>query len=62
MTGDFTKNNPYLGLNNFKLGFKPQTYEFIGEYDYIFNEKAYKKLAKKGILAKEFNHNKKKGN
>lgn len=42
MTGDFTKENPYYGLNKFKLGFKPHLYEFIGEYDLIINEKNIK--------------------
>lgn len=55
MTGDFSTNNPYYGLNQFKLGFKPHIYEFIGEFDLIFNEHAYHNLIKKGLLAKEFN-------
>jgi len=55
LTGDFTKNNPYNGLNEFKLGFKPKVYEFIGEYDLIINELNYKKLSRLGLLAKEFN-------
>lgn len=55
MTGDFTNHNPYLGLNQFKLGFKPHIYEFIGEFDLILNEHAYRTLIKKGLLAKEFN-------
>ncbi len=55
MTGDFTKENPYYGLNKFKLGFKPNIYEFIGEYDLIINEKKYKKLLADGTLAKIFN-------
>ena len=55
MTGDFTPNNPYHGLNQFKLGFKPHIYEFIGEFDLILNEHAYRNLMKKGLLAKEFN-------
>jgi len=55
LTGDFTKENPYYGLNQFKLGFKPKIYEFIGEFDLIINEKKYSKLAHLGILAKEFN-------
>lgn len=61
MTGDFTNNNPYKGLNDFKLGFKPHIYEFIGEFDFILNEHAYRNLIKKGLLAKEFNK-KTKGN
>lgn len=55
MTGDFSTNNSYYGLNQFKLGFKPHIYEFIGEFDLIFNEHAYHNLIKKGLLAKEFN-------
>ncbi len=55
MTGDFTKENPYNGLNTFKLGFKPKVYEFIGEYDLIINHSIYKYLLKSGKLAKIFN-------
>lgn len=57
MTGDFTKENPYYGLNEFKLGFKPKVYEFIGEYDLIINDKKYKNLLTNGTLAKIFNKN-----
>ena len=60
ITGDFTNNNPYKGLNDFKLGFNPHLYEFIGEYDLILNENAYCILNKKGLLAKEFNNKSKK--
>lgn len=59
ITGDFNKTNPYKGLNDFKIGFNPHIYEFIGEFDLILNEKNYHTLNKKGLLAKEFNHNKK---
>ncbi len=55
MTGDFTKENPYYGLNEFKLGFKPKVYEFIGEYDLIINQKKYHNLLVNGTLAKLFN-------
>lgn len=55
MTGDFTVHNPYYGLNQFKLGFRPHIYEFIGEFDLIINEHAYHHLIKKGLLAREFN-------
>lgn len=60
ITGDFSPTNYYKGLNDFKLGFKPNIYEFIGEFDFILNEKNYKTLITKGLLAKEFNQNKKK--
>ncbi len=55
LTGDFTKNNPYYGLNEFKLGFKPQIYEFIGEFDLMIHYRRYQSLLKKGTLAKIFN-------
>lgn len=55
MTGDFTKENPYKGLNTFKLGFKPKVYEFIGEYDLVIQHAIYKSLLKSGRLAKTFN-------
>jgi lipid II:glycine glycyltransferase (peptidoglycan interpeptide bridge formation enzyme) len=55
MTGDFTKNNPYQGLNRFKLGFKPKVYEFIGEYDLVINNTIYHSMLKSGKLAKIFN-------
>lgn len=58
-TGDFSLSNPYYGLNQFKLGFKPDVYEFIGEFDLVLNEKAYQSLLKKSLLAKEFNKKKK---
>ena len=54
MTGDMSKNNPYHGLNEFKLGFKPKLYEFIGEYDLPIKPRIYKKLRKRGELAKLF--------
>ena len=55
ITGDFEKSNPYYGLNEFKLGFNPKLYEFIGEYDLPVKPRIYKKLRKKGELAKLFN-------
>ena len=55
ITGDFSKESPYHGLNQFKIGFNPKLYEFIGEYDLIINHNAYMSLYKNGTLAKEFN-------
>lgn len=55
LTGDFTNDNPYYGLNQFKLEFKPRIYEFIGEFDLLINESKYIKLSRRGILGKEFN-------
>ena len=55
VVGDFKNENPYSGLNRFKLGFNPNIYEYIGEYDLIIEPKSYKILLENGILAKEFN-------
>ena len=55
MTGDFSLENPYNGLNQFKLGFRPRVYEYIGEYDLPINSKKYYKLRSSGVLAKIFN-------
>ena len=55
LTGDFSKENPYLGLNEFKIGFNPRIYEYIGEIDLPLNEKKYLKMRSNGELAKIFN-------
>ena len=55
MTGDFSLENPYNGLNQFKLGFHPSVYEYIGEYDLPIDSKKYYKLRSSGVLAKIFN-------
>lgn len=54
ISGDFTKENPYKGLDEFKLGFKPLCFEYINEYDFIINEGLYKNLIQSGLLEKEF--------
>ena len=53
-SGDLSNNNPYKGLNDFKLGFKPNIYEFIGEYDIVFKKHLYKKMASNGTLGNLF--------
>ena len=55
ITGDLSKDGYYYGLNRFKMGFNPDVYEYIGEFDLVINEKEYNKLLKNGLLAKEFN-------
>jgi lipid II:glycine glycyltransferase (peptidoglycan interpeptide bridge formation enzyme) len=40
--------------NEFKLGFKPNLYEFIGEFDIIFDEFKFKSLQSKDLVAQEF--------
>ena len=55
ITADLSKEGKYYGLNRFKLGFNPDIYEYIGEFDLIINESAYNYLQKFGLLAKELN-------
>lgn len=55
IVGDFLEDNPYSGLNRFKLGFNPHIYEYIGEYDLIVEPKSYQILLNNGVLTKEFN-------
>lgn len=55
VVGDFKNENPYSGLNRFKLSFKPNLYEYIGEFDLIIEPKSYEILLTNGILSKTFN-------
>ncbi len=57
LTGDFSKENPYNGLNRFKFGFNPRVFEFFGEADLVINEKAYNSLLKSNKLNKIFQKN-----
>ena len=59
ITGDFSNVNPYKGLNEFKLGFNPLAFVYIGEFDFIINEALYRNMEQSGILAKEFNRKEK---
>ncbi len=54
ISADFSKDNKYHGLNDFKLGFKPSVYEYVGEFDLIINKRVYNRLLNKGSLEKEF--------
>ena len=62
ITGDFSKENPYRGLDEFKLGFNPLTFEYIGEYDLIINEGLYQSMEHSGQLSKEFKRKEKVSN
>jgi len=55
--GDVHTTNKLIGLHEFKKKFGGEYTEFIGEFDFIINEKAYNHLTKRGLLAKEFNKN-----
>ncbi len=55
IVGNFENiDNPYYGLNRFKLGFNPHLYEYIGEFDLIINQKSYENLLYNGVLSKTF--------
>ncbi len=54
LSGDFSNESPFNGLNKFKIGFNPKIYEFIGEFDLIIEPKAYNYLLKTGKVVKEF--------
>lgn len=54
ITGDFTKDNPYKGLNEFKLSWNPKVFEYIGEFDLIINQTKYSLLWSTKALHKEF--------
>lgn len=54
ITADFTDNNPYKALNDFKLKFKPTVYEYIGEFDLIVNKPFHQLLWSTNQIQKEF--------
>lgn len=62
ITGDFSNVNPYKGLNEFKMGFNPLAFEYIGEFDFIINEGLYKNMDQSGQLAREFKRKEKSTN
>ena len=55
VAGDMSNDSKYYGLNRFKIGFKPDIYEYIGEFDLIIDKASYNILLKSGALADEFN-------
>ena len=54
ITADFSDTNPYKKLNDFKLRFKPNVYEYIGELDLIVNKPFHQLLWSTNQLQKEF--------
>ncbi len=54
ITADFSDTNPYKDLNEFKLKFKPQVYEYIGELDLIVNKPFHQILWSTNKIQKEF--------
>ena len=54
ITADFSDTNPYRELNKFKLKFKPDVYEYIGELDLIVNKPLHQLLWSTNKIQKEF--------
>lgn len=54
MAGDFRKNSPYKGLNDFKMIWNPRVYEYLGEFDFILSYTKYSLLWTTKQLHKEF--------
>ena len=54
ITADFSDTNPYKKLNDFKLSFKPNVYEYIGELDLIVNKPFHQLLWATNKIQHEF--------
>jgi lipid II:glycine glycyltransferase (peptidoglycan interpeptide bridge formation enzyme) len=54
LASNFNPESEYYSFNEKKLAFNPTIYEFIGEFDLVLNENAFKRIQSKGLLSKEF--------
>lgn len=54
LAGDYSDTGVYSKFNNQKIEFNPTVYEFIGEFDIILNDYAFKRAQSKNILLKDF--------
>lgn len=54
ITADYSDTNPYKELNKFKLKFKPEVFEYIGELDLIVNKPFHQLLWSTNQIQKEF--------
>ena len=54
ITADFSDTNPYKKLNDFKLRFKPNVFEYVGELDLIVNKPFHQLLWSTNQIQKEF--------
>ena len=54
ITADYSDTNPYKELNKFKLKFKPNVFEYIGEFDLIVNKPFHQLLWSTNKIQKEF--------
>ncbi len=50
----FEENARFKGLNDYRLKWKPQVFEFIGEFDLVCSEYTFKKLIKTNYIENEF--------
>ena len=48
-------SNPIYGIHNFKKRLGGEYCEFIGEFDLVLNENAFRRMQAKGLLSREFN-------
>ena len=49
ISGEFSEDGTYKGLNDAKLGFNATAIEFIGEFDFVINESMYKQLSNEKV-------------
>lgn len=54
LSSNFNPDSKYAKFNEEKLAFNPTIYEFIGEFDLVLNENAFRIIQSNGILSKEF--------
>lgn len=54
ISGNFENTSKYDGLNDFKLKYNPDVYEFVGEFDLICADHTFKKLIKTSFIEDEF--------
>lgn len=55
ISGNFERTSQYYGLNQFKIKWNSNIYEFIGEFDLICNDHVFKRLIKTSFIEDEFN-------
>ena len=53
ITWKVDSNNKYYGLNNYKLGFGSNVYEYIGDLEFITNKPLYLMYRNTGSLFKK---------
>ena len=59
ITGNFTNDNKFKGLNEMKLGYGADVYEYVGEFDLVINKTIYRLHKKLGLGRKKVRKQKK---